>query len=69
MASAGSGSTTGGSLALPFYGRISALAVDPIEKKPLFHFHPGPSILSAGFVGCSFHCKFCQNWRSPSPLT
>ncbi|MGA2766660.1 MAG: AmmeMemoRadiSam system radical SAM enzyme [Spirochaetia bacterium] len=52
-----------GSLALPFYGRVSALAVDPIEKKPLYHFHPGVSILSAGFVGCSFHCKFCQNWH------
>ena len=48
---------------LPFYGRISSLAVDPIEKKPLYHFHPGSRILSAGFVGCSFHCKFCQNWE------
>jgi pyruvate formate lyase activating enzyme len=48
---------------LPFYGRISSLAVDPIEKKPLYHFHPGSRILSAGFVGCSFHCKFCQNWQ------
>ena len=52
-----------GTLALPFYGRISALAVDPIEKKPLYHFHPGARILSAGFVGCSFHCRFCQNWE------
>lgn len=52
----------GGRLVLPFYGRISSLAVDPIEKKPLYHFHPGSRILSAGFVGCSFHCKFCQNW-------
>ncbi len=50
-------------LALPFYGRVSSLAVDPIEKKPLYHFHPGARILSAGFVGCSFHCKFCQNWE------
>ncbi|MGA2642992.1 MAG: AmmeMemoRadiSam system radical SAM enzyme, partial [Spirochaetia bacterium] len=50
-------------LVLPFYGRISSLAVDPIEKKPLYHFHPGSRILSAGFVGCSFHCKFCQNWQ------
>ena len=53
----------GGTLQLPFYGRISALAVDPIEKKPLYHFHPGSTILSAGFVGCSFRCKFCQNWQ------
>jgi pyruvate formate lyase activating enzyme len=50
-----------GSLQLPFYGRLSAVAVDPIEKKPLYHFHPGSSILSIGFVGCSFHCPFCQN--------
>jgi pyruvate formate lyase activating enzyme len=54
---------TGGTLALPFYGRISSLAVDPIEKKPLYHFYPGSRILSAGFVGCSFHCNFCQNWQ------
>lgn len=55
--------SVGGSLVLPYYGRISSLAVDPIEKKPLYHFHPGSRILSAGFVGCSFHCKFCQNWE------
>jgi len=55
--------SNGGRLVLPFYGRISSLAVDPIEKKPLYHFHPGSRILSAGFVGCSFHCKFCQNWE------
>ena len=53
----------GGSIAIPFYGRISSLAVDPIEKKPLYHFHPGSRILSAGFVGCSFRCGFCQNWH------
>jgi pyruvate formate lyase activating enzyme len=53
----------GGTLEIPYYGRISSLAVDPIEKKPLYHFHPGERILSAGFVGCSFHCKFCQNWH------
>jgi pyruvate formate lyase activating enzyme len=52
-----------GSLQIPFYGRISALAVDPIEKKPLYHYFPGSRILSAGFVGCSLRCKFCQNWR------
>jgi pyruvate formate lyase activating enzyme len=50
-------------LQIPWYGKISSLAVDPIEKKPLYHFHPGAKILSAGFVGCSFHCKFCQNWQ------
>ena len=50
-------------LELPYYGCISALAADPIEKKPLYHWRPGSSIVSAGFVGCNFHCPFCQNWR------
>ena len=54
---------SGGAVELPFYGKISALAIDPIEKKPLYHFHPGARILSVGFVGCSMHCKFCQNYH------
>jgi pyruvate formate lyase activating enzyme len=53
----------GGRLELPRYGAISSIAADPIEKKPLYHFHPGSRILSVGFVGCSFHCGFCQNWH------
>ncbi len=48
---------------LPYYGRLSALSVDPIEKKPLYHFYPGSTILSAGFYGCSLSCPFCQNFR------
>jgi pyruvate formate lyase activating enzyme len=52
-----------GRLELPRYGAISSIAVDPIEKKPLYHFHPGSRILSVGFVGCSFRCGFCQNWH------
>ncbi|MCL1837204.1 MAG: AmmeMemoRadiSam system radical SAM enzyme [Treponema sp.] len=52
-----------GKALLPFYGRLTALAADPIEKKPLYHFRPGTSILSAGFAGCNLHCPFCQNWR------
>jgi pyruvate formate lyase activating enzyme len=52
-----------GNLEIPFYGRISSVAVDPIEKKPLYHYNPGARILSVGFVGCSFHCRFCQNWH------
>jgi len=48
---------------LPFYGHVTALAVDPIEKKPLFHFRPGSMILSAGFCGCNLRCPFCQNWQ------
>jgi pyruvate formate lyase activating enzyme len=46
----------------PWYGRVSALAMDPIEKKPLKHFHPGQMILSVGFYGCNARCPFCQNW-------
>ena len=44
------------------YGYPSALNIDPIEKKPLYHFLPGSKILSLGTVGCNFHCNFCQNW-------
>ena len=44
-----------------YYGRLSSLALDPIEKKPLYHFHPGSMILSAGSLGCNLHCPFCQN--------
>jgi len=44
------------------YERVSALHWDPIEKKPLFHFHPGSIILSIGTVGCNLACAFCQNW-------
>lgn len=43
------------------YGRITALALDPIEKKPLNRFHPGTRILSVGSYGCNLRCPFCQN--------
>ncbi|MDX9867885.1 MAG: AmmeMemoRadiSam system radical SAM enzyme [Kiritimatiellia bacterium] len=43
------------------YGRPNAVHVDPMEKKPLFHFFPGAPILSLGAVGCNLHCKNCQN--------
>lgn len=43
------------------YGLVSSLALDPIEKKPLRHFHPGRHILSAGSYGCNLTCAFCQN--------
>jgi pyruvate formate lyase activating enzyme len=43
------------------YGKVSAVQFDPMEKKPLYHFHPGKPILSIGSVGCNFHCGFCQN--------
>ena len=45
------------------YGLASSVAVDPIEKKPLFHFFPGSYALSLGTWGCNFHCKHCQNWQ------
>ena len=44
-----------------FSAKLSGLAMDPIEKKPLYHFFPGEFILSAGFYGCNFKCPFCQN--------
>jgi len=52
----------GGMLIQQAYGRPAALAVDPIEKKPLFHFHPGSTILSLGTAGCNLGCQFCQNF-------
>ncbi len=50
-----------GKLQAVTYGRPCAVHVDPMEKKPLFHFFPGASILSLGSAGCNFHCKYCQN--------
>ena len=43
------------------YGEVSAIGVDPIEKKPLYRFHPGSCILSVGSIGCNLKCPFCQN--------
>ena len=43
------------------YGKLTAVALDPIEKKPLYHFHPGSRILSIGSYGCNLNCPFCQN--------
>ena len=45
------------------YGKITNIAVEPIEKRPLFHFMPGKKFLSAGGYGCSMSCDFCQNWK------
>ncbi|HJW21430.1 MAG TPA: AmmeMemoRadiSam system radical SAM enzyme [Candidatus Limnocylindrales bacterium] len=45
------------------YGRIVAAALDPIEKKPLFHVEPGSRAWSIATPGCPFHCTFCQNWQ------
>ena len=45
------------------YALVSSAAIDPIEKKPLFHFHPGTMVYSLGGWGCNFHCQDCQNWE------
>jgi len=45
------------------YGKPISIHVDPIEKKPLYHFIPGSKILSIGTVGCNLHCLHCQNWE------
>jgi len=45
------------------YGKIAAINVDPVEKKPLYHFLPNTKSLSIGTVGCNFKCPFCQNWQ------
>jgi len=52
----------GDEMVLTTYGRSSGFCIDPIEKKPLNHFHPGSSVLSFGTAGCNLACKFCQNW-------
>ena len=52
-----------GSLRTLVYAHPSALNVDPIEKKPLYHLLPATTALSLGTVGCNFKCPFCQNWQ------
>ncbi|MEN6349148.1 MAG: AmmeMemoRadiSam system radical SAM enzyme, partial [Syntrophomonas sp.] len=52
----------GGRLQSLNYGEVASLALDPIEKKPLYHFCPGTMILSAGTFGCNLSCGFCQNY-------
>jgi pyruvate formate lyase activating enzyme len=58
----GTRANRGGVMAPLHYGRIATAALDPIEKKPLYHFHPGRDILSVAAPGCNLHCRFCQNW-------
>lgn len=52
-----------GTLYTHSYGKLIAAHVDPIEKKPLYHFHPGSSAFSVATIGCNFQCEFCQNWQ------
>ncbi len=53
-----------GKLVAVTYGHPCSVHIDPVEKKPMFHFLPGTGILSIATVGCNLHCKNCQNWES-----
>ena len=57
----GSRTNIGGKVIPSNYGRVTSLALDPIEKKPLNRFHPGSLIISVGSYGCNLSCPFCQN--------
>lgn len=60
----------GGALVALTYGLVSAAHIDPIEKKPLYHFRPGSAIFSIGNWGCNLGCRCCQNWsiaQAPAP--
>ncbi|HHY46330.1 MAG TPA: AmmeMemoRadiSam system radical SAM enzyme [Firmicutes bacterium] len=52
-----------GKLYSTIYGEYTSIALDPMEKKPLYHFYPGSTVLSLGTRGCNLLCKFCQNWE------
>ncbi len=51
-----------GTLYTHTYDRVVSMAVDPVEKKPIFHVRPGSKCFSIATVGCNFRCEFCQNW-------
>lgn len=53
----------GGTLYTLVYGRLIAEHVDPVEKKPLYHFYPGSTAYSIATAGCNFRCRWCQNWE------
>jgi pyruvate formate lyase activating enzyme len=53
----------GGKLFTLVYDRVVSRQVEPVEKKPLFHFYPGSTAYSIGTVGCNMRCAFCQNWQ------
>ena len=54
----------GNNIVLTSYGRNTGLAIDPVEKKPLYQFYPGTAVLSFGTTGCNMGCRFCQNWKT-----
>jgi pyruvate formate lyase activating enzyme len=54
------------------FAKAASIALDPVEKKPLYHFYPGRMVLSVGTIGCNLACDFCQNWhisRAAAPTT
>jgi len=53
----------GSEMILNSYGKSTGFALDPVEKKPLYHFFPGTSVMSFGTIGCNLACLFCQNWE------
>lgn len=53
-----------GKIELADCGKCTGLAIDPIEKKPFYHFYPGSKVLSFGTIGCNLGCTFCQNWST-----
>ena len=60
-----------GTLYTLIYGLVSSLSCNPIEKKPLCHFHPGSVALTPGSLSCNFNCPWCQNWhisQQPPPV-
>lgn len=52
-----------GNITLTSFGYITGLGIDPVEKKPLYHFYPGTKVLSFGTIGCNMGCLFCQNYH------
>lgn len=57
-------SNANGLIMLDTYGYNTGLAVDPVEKKPMYHFYPESKVLSFGTLGCNMGCQFCQNWQT-----
>ena len=53
----------GGTVVADNYGRVTSLALDPIEKKPIARWHPGSTVVSVGSYGCNMRCPWCQNWE------
>ena len=54
----------GEEIILETYGYNTGLAIDPVEKKPLYHFYPSSNVLSFGTLGCNMGCLYCQNWQT-----